>query len=253
MHNEIILLASEKLKENPHHTVYWIEHQTRRLWVKRRPLSKKKGWHTIQKGISQCLWWPILRPTVCLGGAKSLHEEAQRLALFKQKAIAVPEVIAVTDEFLITDDVGQTLHEYLVDCDNKQSILIEATKALGILHQQGLCHGRPSSRDIMVKNQGIFFIDLEEDPVRVMSLAEGQARDVWLFFNNMARYCEHTELLELYEVYEEKIHPETFQVLKQLIKLLKPLRKLAEYLPKPWVGRDVRSAIKANKLFEQII
>lgn len=197
---------------------------------------------------------PIFRPTVSTGGAQSLKDEAIRLQAFANNSVAVPDVLALDDLFLVTSDVGIQLHQCLRNISSKEEseqILKQAIQALNNLHTKGFCHGRPSFGDMTIKDRVIYFIDLEENPLTVMTLAQAQARDLWLFLNNAARYSEsEATLIDLFQLYRQNIQEETLVELKRLVKRLKPARIVAELTLKPLMGRDLKSAIKANRALE---
>jgi len=252
----LITLAKQKFIALPEIFITAIDHENQRYWVKKRPFSKKTRWHRLQHVLTYVVPLPVLYPTVTEGGSASLKWEAERLRLFAAQGIPVPVVIAETSEFIITTDTGEQLHAYVAsinDVDEKKRLLISAAKALSNLHKSGLCHGRPSLRDMTYKNGEIYFIDLEENPLAVMTLAQAQARDIWLFLNNIARHAPRgdlTLLRSVYTVLEETMSPDTQRALKQMVRTIKPVRFMAEHLVVAIAGRDVRCAVAANKMLE---
>lgn len=230
-----------------------IDYQGQPAWLKRRPHSKRTIWHRLQAFMARALRLPILAATATEGGPKSLMDEANRLKELERKNIPVPQVLAINDDCLITQDVGQQLLCYLheVDQPEKINLLNKAMNTLIALHQAGLCHGRPSLKDMTILADVIYLIDLEENPLNVMTLAEAQARDIWLFLNSAARFCRQDNQLlnDLFELYEVSIAPQTLERLRHLVVTLKPIRILASRI-KPLLGRDGLHAIKANKTLE---
>jgi tRNA A-37 threonylcarbamoyl transferase component Bud32 len=257
MNTELDLLdvAKQHFIENANLQIHSINYQGECVWIKRRPFSKKAIWHKLQK-VATYFLPAIFAPTVSEGGAESLKQEAARIRLLASHDIAVPRVLVETEEFFITSDVGKQLHHYLhqlSDPEQKQHLLQQAVQALNRLHQANLCHGRPSLRDMTVKENTIFFIDLEENPLAVMSLAQAQARDCWLFFNSVANHCTDITLLtNLFHVYQQGIATETMLALKKMVFTLKPARIFLEFFFGKVIGRDGRCAIKANKALETI-
>lgn len=255
----IIALASEYILTHPDVLVGQINDNEHRYWLKRRPFSKKTIWHALQGIVSQALRLPSLYPTVTAGGASSLHYEAERLRQFAEKNIPVPWVVSITDTVLITEDVGCQLNQHLQTVqDSKQIHLIlkQAAQSIQKMHQAGLCHGRPSLNDMTIKHGLISFIDLEENPLVVMSLAQAQARDIWLFLNSATRYCPNNDpqlLSDLFETYKQHASEETLHALKQMVNQLKPLRIVLEHTLTKLIGRDARRAIQANKSLENAL
>jgi len=127
----------------------------------------------------------IFKPTVSYGGAQSLRQEAERLIVLRSYGISVPNVLLVEDDFLVTEDCGVQLQEWietLPDIGERQYWLKQAIQLLLRVHQAGFAHGRPMPKDMLIRDNILTLIDLEDDPLQVMSLPEAQARDVWLFF-----------------------------------------------------------------------
>ena len=225
------------------------------VWIKRRPFSKKKHWHTLQSMLARMVRLPTFASTATAGGPQSLHYEAERLQSFALKNIPVPKVLAVTETFMLTEDVGLQLQNYLHQLSDSKEVrllLTNAVMTIRQMHQAGLCHARPSLKDMTIRNGIISLIDLEEDPLHVMSLSQAQARDIWLFLNSAARFCNDDPnlLKDLFHTYQTEISETTLLELKQMVQQLKPLRRLLDNPLQAKLGRDVRCAIKANKALE---
>lgn len=247
--------AEHFILHHPKKLIAQFEWQGQRVWMKRRPFSKKTHWHKLQGMLARLVRLPTLAPTATTGGPDSLRYEAERLRLFAKKHIPVPNVLAVTETFMLTEDVGVQLQEHLHQLSDPKAIhqlLSRAITILGQMHQAGLCHARPSLRDMTIKNGIISLIDLEEDPLQVMNLPQAQARDIWLFLNSAARFCDNDIhlLSDLFQTYQAGISEDTWHALKKMVKQLKPLRRLLDTPLKSKLGRDVRGAIKANKALE---
>lgn len=252
---EIVRFVREHGLLNPERLIVRIEYNQQLFWMKRRPLSKKKAWHYVQGIVSQWVAVPFFYPTVSLGGPESLLYEAEQLRLFSERNIPVPRVIAVTDEFLITEDGGVQLHRHLKKLTDQAEIKCLLDRAVGLVsqtHQAGLCHGRPSLSDMILHNDVISMIDLEENPLQVMSLVEAQARDIWLFLLGVARYSPKNGslLTHLFQTYQQGISSDINHALQRMVKKLRPVRIIVESLLKPLLGRDVLGAIMVNKMME---
>lgn len=228
------------------------------LWIKQRPVSKKTHWHRLQSALTRFIAIPIFYPTVSLGGAESLAQEAARLRLFAAKGIAVPRLVGVTADFIITEDAGTQLAEHLhnlPDGQQKEELLYKATLALCQLHQAGLCHGRPYLRDLTHQSGRILFLDLEEDPLAVMELAQAQARDFWLFSNSLLRHfpTDTSLFFKLYSAYTKEAPSNALAALEKMVFLLKPLLMIANAVVPSFIGKDLRNATHANKILEKAL
>lgn len=253
LQKQVIFQAEAFLQQHPDALIGQFSCQNKQFWLKRRPFSKKNLWHTLQHIVSKIAQLPLFYPTVSQGGAESLHFEAARLRLFQAQGIAVPAVFAVTDVLLITEDTGQQLHAFLGKPENRDSVekyLKKAADCLIAVHKSGLYHGRPSLKDMTLKDEILYFIDLEEDCLQQMTLEEAQARDIWLFFNSAANHASEAFLALLFTQFQEHIPASVAKKLDKTVQIFKPLRKVASVLQGARWGRDVRNALKANKIME---
>ena len=238
----------------PDESVFPIELDGRRCWVKYRPHSKKNNWHRLQALFTSLLSMPLLKPTVSYGGVQSLRQEADRLNLLRTQGIPVPDVIMLGDDFLITDDCGVQLQEWieaLASVEEKYYWLKQAMYLLIQVHTAGLAHGRPMPKDMLIRDDTLTLIDLEDDPLQVMSLAEAQARDVWLFMNAVACLLleDTNRTASVFELYQASISKETGKSLSRLVAFIHPLSKLfSKTFVADYMGRDLRQALLANEV-----
>lgn len=247
--------VSEYIDQHPDEYLGNLTYEGQSIWIKRRPLSKKKIWHRLAYFLTYLIPMPVFYPTVVDGEHNTLEDEATRLRNFAAKGIPVPEVLAVTKDYLVTNNVGSTL-QHLIESANPQEknlLMEQALQALIHLHQQGLCHGRPYLRDMTRQDDQVYFLDLEENPLAVMNLGQAQARDIWLYFNNVARFSQQdaTLIILLYQIYAKTASPATLTYLKQMVRFIKPVRYFAEFLLKFIKSRDLHCAMVANKALEE--
>ena len=255
---QVLQIADEYIKKHPSELLSRIDVEGQTIWIKRRPPSKKTKWHRLASLLTYLIPIATFYPTVVTDKSDSLVQEAERLRLFATKGLPVPEVLASTSGYIITSDVGlnlQQLAEQITDREERVALFEKAMSSLAHLHQANLCHGLPSLRDMTLQNDTVFLIDLEENPVAVMSLAQAQARDIWLFFCSVARYCkqEYSVLDHLFQIYAKNASPATMAALKQMVGVIKPIRIISEYLLAAVKSRDLRNAVQANKVLEKCL
>lgn len=229
-------------------------HEGARIWIKQPCPPKARIWHDLQKVLACALRQPILRCTVSPGGGVSLRGEAERLQEFKDKGYKVPEILGVDDDLLVLTDAGPQLRAFLDKPENeseREHVLLEAVRALANLHANGMVHGRPYTRDMTWDGAEIGFLDLEENPAKVMAIPLGQARDIWVFLSSAARHArvdKHTFkgdiVKSLYREYIRHVGEETIAELRQFVRFLSPLRRLGQtsFL---WtkIGNDARQSV----------
>lgn len=258
MTESLIEYAQNHIEKHPHILIQKLEWEGETVWLKRRPFSKKTHWHRAQGFLAQWVKLPTFAPTATAGGPESLFHEANRFQQFRENNIPVPKVMAVNSCFLITEDVGIQLQHHLqtlTPFNESKQLLNKAVLTIQKMHQANLCHGRPSLRDMTFKNEAISFIDLEENPLLVMSLPQAQARDIWLFLNSAARFCKNDPMLlmDLFSTYQSNICDVTLHELKKMVRQLKPIRRLLDGPLVTKLGRDVQCAVSANKALEHFL
>lgn len=115
----------------------------------------------------------------------------------------VPEILEIGERELLLSDLGLTLAETCrrePDPARRRQLVQQGLDALQDLHARGGYLSQAFARNLTIDASGIGFIDLEEDPATMMSLAAAQARDVLFYAHSTARFLadlpgEHSRLL----------------------------------------------------------
>ncbi len=234
------------------------------LWIKQAVPPKARIWHKLQKVAAWATRQAVFNVTVSDGGAKSLYAEAERLRDFKRRGFHVPDVLAVYDNMIVMTDAGQQLRAQLdkeTSPEKRSTLLHAAMDAMSSLHQAGLAHGRPYMRDMTWNGEKIGFLDLEEDPAKVMPITTAQARDIWIFLGAASRYARSKEdkkvfdeelIARLYNAYAQGADPRTLKELHFFVEYLSPLRRFLD-CPRFWdkIGSDARQAVIINRCLEK--
>ncbi|MCC5792950.1 MAG: hypothetical protein JJT82_10145 [Legionellaceae bacterium] len=243
--NDLVAHVESILQDKP--SVFRIEYEHQFYWVKRRPFSKRKLWHSLQNLCASLLRKPILKSTVNLGGAKSILYEAERLTTLAHLGIAVVTLVGQGKDYLITRDSGMSLKSWLQECHipaMRHACMKQSIDLLRTLHQSGQYHGRPSPKDIVVRETLLYWLDLEENPLDKMSLAQAQARDFWLLMFSLSRHItDASEMSILCQYYLQESDPAVTRELMDFNRLLLPLSALLRPLPDTIIGKEVRAAI----------
>lgn len=202
-----------------------------RVWVKKAKPRKSAMMQGLRKILSSLIPVPVLRPSVSPGGGNGLRAEAARMAEFRAAGFRVPDVLFVSDECLILEDLG-----VIVDTELKVSpgmtssaiaaIAEECAREISRLHKKGLSHGRCKLNDLVrLKGGGIGFIDFEENPEN-MPLAARQARELWLFSMSFSKYLPHSPnavRLALAAYRDAGAGDGVMEELKKFLRVLKPV------------------------------
>ncbi len=164
-------------------------------WLKKSAPARGVFRYHALNFFSWMLRLPLLKAVPQPGGSEAIQTEIRRIKSLAANDINVPELVACDEDWLLIKDVGQSIINNMKQPDTSQqtrrllfTACLEAIKALH-LQQQYLSQGFIRNM-LLVKESPltIAFIDFEDDPLQVMSLAEAQARDVLLLVNSTARF-----------------------------------------------------------------
>lgn len=233
---ELRALATAKAAEITQQRISKIEWQGQTVWVKKPVPPKATKWNKLQYFLTLLLRLPILRPTTSPGGAEGLRLEAWRIYELRRAGIPTPEVLGITDDWILLSHLGEQIDRKLQQDKTLQpvdlaDIVCDCAEAIAKLHKAGYVHGRPKLNDLILAKDGtIAFVDFEENiDAGGLTLAALQARDVWLFMCSAARFEKrYPNLLdEAYDSYTEANNDAKVQKeMKKLLSVLKPLQYL---------------------------
>lgn len=200
----------------------------RKIWVKQATRPKATIFHKIQRVLCRLIPIEGFRPTVTEGGATALRHEANRIKELRGAGFLVPDVMGISEDWLILSDLGLTVDRYMcslgdLTADNVRGVIGACGRELARLHTAGQCHGRAKINDFVVAPNGaIGFIDFEED-VSHLSSAAIQAREIWLFLSGASRYAKIApDILPVaFAAYRETRGDVDFAELKKMLKVLK--------------------------------
>ena len=143
---------------------------------------------------SRLMRLPLLKAVPQPGGNQAITNEVMRLQALKSKGIQVPTLLAHGDNWLLIADAGQSIVRTMklstTAQSTRQQLFKSCLTAIRALHdqQQYLSQGFIRNMLIDKASDQVVFIDFEDDPLQVMTLAEAQARDVLLLINSTARF-----------------------------------------------------------------
>ncbi len=137
---------------------------------------------------------PLLKAVPQPGGKQAIANEIKRLTALQQAGVLVPKIIAHEEDWLLIEDVGvsivKTLKQQSTEQEVRQQLLKQCLQAIKKLHLQKQYLSQGFIRNMLLDevSNDIAFIDFEDDPLEVMTLAEAQARDLLLLVNSTARF-----------------------------------------------------------------
>lgn len=116
--------------------------------------------------------------------ARAFLKERRALRDLARLGVPVPAIVAEGENYFVMKSGGTSLNSLLtkrqLTADARLNAFSAAGRALASMHNKGLCHGRPSLKDILWDGQAIAFIDFERSSGS-RTTERGPAMDV-LFF-----------------------------------------------------------------------
>lgn len=167
--------------------VYAIRHAGQRFMVKQaapgRSLPRALGGALLVRFLAG--YWPRLAP-LRLGNEEQLHYEAERLRTMRAQGQAVPEVVVVSDDHLIMQDVGPPLTQVMrtLDPTGQAELVCRVAAELAEFHRRGHWHGGAQLRNHTQSDGRLYRIDFEEPLDRTLSLPARQAMDLMLLVHS---------------------------------------------------------------------
>lgn len=216
-----------------------------RAWVKTVPPKKqtlsfcaKKKWAALLSPLA------MARPTTTCG-LGILRLESKRLRELAKLGAPVPSILKETQDSLVIADAGLNLEKVIKRSDDPKrfALLMKAIESIQRLHTLETAHGRGMLKDMVINDQGhISFIDLAEDPLSHMTLAQAKGRDWLMFLFSALPFTQESQQVKLIEVVKAAMDPLTLKEFKRTIRLIKRLQFLMPVLSK-WGAKDGQRAV----------
>lgn len=165
------------------------------FWLKKAaPARGVFRYHALNL-FSWLLRLPLLKAVPQPGGDAAIKNEIKRIEDLAEQGVLVPKIIAHDTGWLLIKDVGSSIIREMKQKNTKQArrqdLFNACLHAIKALHQQDQYLSQGFIRNMLLcdeKSMQVAFIDFEDDPLSVMSLAAAQARDVLLLVNSTARF-----------------------------------------------------------------
>ncbi|HQF38174.1 MAG TPA: hypothetical protein PK322_03560 [Opitutaceae bacterium] len=231
-----------------------------RGWIKRAEPAAKNPWRRVVRVATTLVPWPLLRSTATSGDGDSVRAEVVRLRRWRAAGLPAAELVEVGADYFITVDCGQPLRAWLreqPDAAQRLQAVTLAARALGRLHRLGHCHGRPFLKDIVYDGRQVTFIDLEEEPTKVMPLATAQVRDLLLFVMSCtASLGERHPAPDLQAIaaayWAENPSAQLRRALRRNLGALWWAALPLRLWPFRWLGRDGRQAVRGLAVLRRL-
>lgn len=218
----------------------------RKVWIKKAVKQPHAG-HYLQMLASLAMPGSIYRPSPPEVGEAASRGEAERLRAFQAKGMATPDILYEGPGVLVLADCGPTVEERLLDlrelgqAEAHDALLLAMVRGMGVAHAAGLVHGRPHPRDMFVRDDRIGFMDFEQNPLQVMSLARAQTRDVLILFGFVCDLAMKPETsAQAWNIWTAKVSPASRKQLAQTLSGIRPLVAVARLAARFKLGSDLR-------------
>lgn len=147
----------------------------------------------------------LLAP-IPLGPEAACRTEQAMIRRLAALGANVPEILQAGEAELLLSDLGPTLSQTCRDEQHpaaREALVALGLQALQQLHRRGGYLSQAFARNMTLRDGRVGFIDLEEDPLTMMSLPAAQARDVLFYAHSTARFLAdrpgaHARLLALH-------------------------------------------------------
>lgn len=167
LNQQSILASGDSMKEAVallprDERVHLLEWNGERLWVKFSAEDKRNPLRFFSRKISSLPWFRFLLVNSALTTQQRFRHECEMFQQMSKRQLPVPAIVLDGEDFFVTREAGKPINQLPRDVD-LPDILHRAFGCLALFHQQGMCHGRPAMRDILMASDGdLRFIDLEE-------------------------------------------------------------------------------------------
>ena len=178
-------IIRDQIQKNQNKRTYTFKYKGKMYWLKQKESPS------------------LIKHLLMRNASKSLIKEKTVLKKLSKHGIPVPDVVDFGEDYLVLSDVGDAViniiekrHTYYSNNHpkfhvngnpQKEKILTKASTALAKFHKMGYAHGRPSIKDICLKNNKIYFIDFEENQLG-KNINKQQTRDLLIFIHSLYRF-----------------------------------------------------------------
>ena len=179
--------AMQEYEKNPNE-VFSIEYEGQKYWLKKGRKTSSNWFHRLCYII---LNFEILIPVESKSIKQSIEHETNKINLFKNAGIHVPQIKFKNNEFFVMSDVGDSVYRYIKKNHNtKEELYAYLNKTIDLLcevHNKGFYHGGAQTRNFTFQNEQVYLIDLEDSFCADVNLKILQFRDLCLFLLSLTK------------------------------------------------------------------
>ena len=223
-----------------------------RVWLKKAGPRHGKWGYRVMAAVARMVRLDIIKPVPNPGGEAAIATEARRLRQLAAAGLRVPAVLAQQPDGLLISDLGESGRNTVVLQEKLDqaaaagpaallAVWREGLAAIAQVHVRGQHLSQAFDRNLVQCPDGVIgYIDFEDDPAEVMTLAECQARD-WLSYLHSTAMMLEAAAPEAAGLHWHAALAEVGEDVRQRIAEAARRMKWAQHLPasRRW-GRDTQ-------------
>ncbi|RUS65427.1 hypothetical protein CUZ56_03008 [Saezia sanguinis] len=227
--------------------------QGQALWIKTPSAPRLRWLYTFTNQLMIWMGMPYFQAPPHAGGPggiASLQIEKQMLLHLKEAGVPVPDVVASTSQWIALSTVGDKNLDEQLNADawlERQQLWRQAVQSIADVHARGCFLSQCFARNMLLHKipaplpgqppYQIYFLDLEEDPSAVMTLAQAQIRDWALFLHSTASLVTQ-DMAACQQFLLNYLQQESADVQQEAKRLFRQLARLRWLKHFQWLGRD---------------
>ncbi|VEG13761.1 hypothetical protein [Moraxella cuniculi] len=215
------------------------------VWIRRASRRHSIHKYRLLGFFSRLLGLPLLSPVQNFGGTAAIATEVHRLTQLRQAGVYVPVLLACQDDALMMSDLQSDTLEHKIwqaNADEAVRWFEQGIQAITLVHERGQYLSQAFARNIIAGEQ-IGFIDFEDDPIKVLSLAQCQARDWLCYLQSTAILLNNKgRLNQARQIWQATANSLPAQMRDEIYRTVMPLRWIRHFNHRKFGGDTVKLA-----------
>lgn len=212
-----------------------------KVWIRKAGRHNARWRYALLGMVARYLKLGVLKPVPSLGGEPAIATESKRLYELRAAGIAVPELLAVRKNALMFGNLEGIPLDTQIRQEaeaGKSDAWLAGLEAIARVHKKRQFLSQAFARNMMSDGKNISFLDFEDDPSEVLTIAQCQARDWLCYIHSTALILKNGGLLEAAaEKWDGVLSDQPAEIQKLIAATVKPILPIRR-LEHPRWGRD---------------
>ncbi|HEZ8173282.1 TPA: hypothetical protein WLR49_000932 [Neisseria gonorrhoeae] len=212
-----------------------------KVWVRKAGRHNARWRYALLGMVARYLKLGVLKPVPSFGGEPAIATESKRLYELRSAGIAVPELLAVRKNALMFGNLEGIPLDTQIRQEaeaGKADAWLAGLEAIARVHKKRQFLSQAFARNMMWDGKNISFLDFEDDPSEVLTIAQCQARDWLCYIHSTALILKNGGLLEAAaEKWGGVLSDQPAEIQKLIAGTVKPILPIRR-LEHPRWGRD---------------